>query len=245
MKMDKLKYFQLHPDVEVATTTKALGSLDLSDNGLNNSAALCQELGVSSAQLVAPIQKHTTNIAAVTLKDGGTNIESRTGLLEGVDALICRDDLILLSFHADCTPVMLYCGDKKIIAAIHSGWKGTVTQITSKVIKTLIDDYQVDPTQVYALVGPSLSFDHLEVQSDVADQVATMDFDTSAFVRKTDEVHYLIDNKGLNAQQLRNYGVLAEHIIVSDYDTFENNDLFSSHRMNRDGTRNVTLIKFK
>lgn len=243
--MEKIRYFDIHPDIIVATTTKALGSVHLEKSHLNNYQALADELAVPINRLIAPIQKHTTNIKEVFLSDGGTNIACRTGKLEGVDALICQDDLVLLSFHADCTPVILYCPDKRIIASIHSGWKGTVTQITSKVMATLIADYKVDPAQIHAFVGPSLSYHHLEVKQDVVDQVRQMNFDTAGFIRQIDEIHYLIDNKGLNARQLVNHGVLMENITVTALDTFDDNDLFSSHRMNKDGTRNVTLVKFR
>lgn len=243
--MEKIKYFDIHPDIIVATTTKALGSVHLEATHLHNYQALAGELGVPINRMVAPIQKHTTNVKEVFLSDGGTNIASRTGKLEGIDALICQDDLVLLSFHADCTPIILYCADKKIIASIHSGWKGTVTQITSRVMKTLINDYQVDPAQIHAFVGPSLSYHHLEVKQDVVDQVSQMDFDTTEYIRQIDKIHYLIDNKGLNARQLANHGVLPKNITVTTLDTFDDNDLFSSHRMNKDGTRNVTLVKFK
>ncbi len=243
--MEKIRYFDIHPDIIVATTTKALGSVHLEESHLNNYQALADELAVPVMRLVAPVQKHTTNIKEVFLSDGGTNISCRTGKLEGIDALISQDDLVLLSFHADCTPVIIYCPDKKIIASIHSGWKGTVTQITSKVMVTLVSDYQVDPTLIRAFVGPSLSFHHLEVMQDVVDQVKQIDFDTSDYIRKIDEIHYLIDNKGLNARQLINHGVPVENITVTTLDTFDDNDQFSSHRMNKDGTRNVTLVKFR
>ena len=55
----------------------------------------------------------------------------------------------------------------------------------------------------------------------------------------------MLDNKGLNKQQLLNLGVLEENIQVSSYCTNENNDLFFSHRANHDGQRNVTIIKRK
>ena len=65
------------------------------------------------------------------------------------------------------------------------------------------------------------------------------------FIKKTDETHYLLDNKGLNKQQLLNLGVLEENIQVSSYCTNENNDLFFFTSNNHDGQRNVTIIKKK
>ena len=67
---------------------------------------------------------------------------------------------------------------------------------------------------MYCLIGPCLSKKHLEVQDDVINQVKKMNFDTSPFYQKTDETHYLLDNKGLNKQQLLNLGVLEENILL-------------------------------
>ncbi|MDD3026743.1 MAG: polyphenol oxidase family protein [Erysipelotrichaceae bacterium] len=243
--MEKIEYFDLHPDVIVGTSTKALGSCHLENNRLANHENLALTLHVAFDDLVAPIQKHTSIFAVVDSSDRGTNVTGNFGHLDGVDALISQDDLVLLSFHADCTPVMIYCADKKIIASIHSGWKGTVSEITSKVTAYLIEKFQVDPLNVYAYIGPSLGKGHLEVQDDVIDLVRKMSFDTGDYYRAKDELHYLLDNKGLNKAQLQRFGVPSGNIKVSDFDTFDHNDIFSSHRRNRDGSRNVTFIKFK
>lgn len=243
--MDQIKYFDLHPAVVVGTTTKALGSCHLKNNRLINCDILAALLNVPPAKLVAPLQKHTANSLVVGLSHGGTNVTGHFGKLDGIDALICQDDLVLLSFHADCTPIMLYCADKRIIAAIHSGWKGTVAQITTHTVKKLMAEFHVDPRHIYGYIGPSLGFDSLEVQDDVIDLVKQMSFDTSSFYHKTDQTHYLLDNKGLNRAQLINLGVPPGQITLTNYDTFKDNDLFCSHRLNHDGTRNVTFIKFK
>lgn len=125
------------------------------------------------------------------------------------------------------------------------GWLGTVRQIVDHTIRYLIEKENCNPKEMYCLIGPCLSKKHLEVQDDVINQVKKMNFDTSPFYQKTDENHYLLDNKGLNKQQLLNLGVLEENIQVSSYCTNENNDLFFSHRVNHDGQRNVTIIKRK
>ena len=197
--------------------------------------------------MVAPRQTHSTNLKQVFLmKDGGTNMLKQTDDLYEVDATYTKDkDLFLLSFHADCTPILVYCKDQKIVCAIHSGWLGTVRQIVDHTIRYLIEKENCNPKEMYCLIGPCLSKKHLEVQDDVINQVKKMNFDTSPFYQKTDETHYLLDNKGLNKQQLLNLGVLEENIQVSSYCTNENNDLFFSHRANHDGQRNVTIIKRK
>ena len=42
------------------------------------------------------------------------------------------------------------------MAAIHSGWKGTVTEIVGKVTRHLIEDEGCDPNHICAYVGPSI-----------------------------------------------------------------------------------------
>ena len=39
---------------------------------------------------------------------------------------------------ADCAPILIYDNKKKMIAAIHAGWKGAYKGIINKVIKFMI-----------------------------------------------------------------------------------------------------------
>ena len=55
--------------------------------------------------------------------------------LEGYDALITNLPGVSIGVRtADCVPILLYDPGKCVIAAIHSGWKGTVQMISRKVI---------------------------------------------------------------------------------------------------------------
>ena len=223
----KLIKWNLHEDVEAYTTTRKLGDISLNNPNylkvLENRQELASLLNTDLEHMVAPRQTHSTNLKQVFLmKDGGTNMLKQTDDLYEVDATYTKDkDLFLLSFHADCTPIV------------------------DHTIRYLIEKENCNPKEMYCLIGPCLSKKHLEVQDDVINQVKKMNFDTSPFYQKTDETHYLLDNKGLNKQQLLNLGVLEENIQVSSYCTNENNDLFFSHRVNHDGQRNVTIIKRK
>ena len=179
-------------------------------------------------------------------KDGGKGIYSQKDAYLGFDALYTRDtDLTLFTFHADCCPVLLYCENQHLIAAIHSGWKGTVTEIVGKVTRHLIEDEGCDPSTIYAYVGPSIEARNFEAMDDIIDCVKKMSFDTSSFYTKKDETHYLLNSKGLIKQQLLNCGVLDEHIEVSPYCTMENDDLFFSYRKTHTKNRNISIIRLK
>lgn len=246
----KVIEWKIHEDVEAYTTTRELGDISLNNPNikqvLNNRQELAAILKTDLQHMVAPRQTHSINLKQVYLKDGGTNMISLTDKLNEVDATYTKDsNLYLLSFHADCTPILIYCADTKIVCAIHSGWLGTVRQIVHHTVSYLIEKENCNPKDMHCLIGPCLSKKHLEVQEDVIKQVQAMNFDTSSFYQKIDDIHYLLDNKGLNKQQLLNLGVLESNIQVSTYCTNENNDLFFSHRVNHDGKRNITIIKKK
>ena len=55
------------------------------------------------------------------------------------DAIITNQKYLPIAvLTADCSPILIYDGKKKIIAAIHAGWKGAYKDIVNKVIKFMI-----------------------------------------------------------------------------------------------------------
>ncbi|MEG0367775.1 MAG: polyphenol oxidase family protein, partial [Coprobacillus sp.] len=139
----------------------------------------------------------------------------------------------------------LYCKDQKIVAEIHSGWKGTVNEIVFKVTKHLIEQEHCNPKDIYAYIGPSINKENFEAKDDIINLVKNMSFDTSSFYTKKDQDTYLLDSKGLIKQQLLNLNVLEKNITVSPYCTIENEELFFSYRRNKTPHRNITLIRLK
>ncbi len=216
------------------------------DQILNNRLTLAKQLQTDLDHMVALKQQHTTHFLEVSLKDGGKGIYTANDAFIGYDAMYTRDShLWLWSFHADCCPVLLYCRDQKIVAAIHSGWKGTVHEIVGKVTKHLIHKEHCQPQHIYAYIGPSLSQKNFEAKDDIISLVKQMSFDTSSFYIQKKDGAYLLDSKGLIQQQLLCLGVLQEHITISPYCTFENENLFFSYRRNKTPHRNITLIQLK
>ena len=210
-----------------------------------NRKRLAEALHTDLKHMVAPMQRHTTNFLKVSLNDGGRGITSLDDAFEPIDATYTRDtDLLLYTFHADCCPVLLY-HESHLVAAIHSGWKGTVTQIVSKVVSYLIANENCAPEGFYAYIGPSLEMRNFEAMDDIIDQVKKMDFDTSSFYKKIDDKHYLLDSKSLILQQLLNLGVPRDHIEVSPYCTTEHEDLFFSYRKTKTACRNISIIRLK
>lgn len=60
---------------------------------------------------------------------------------------------IIGSFTADCVPVILVDNEKKVISAVHSGWKGTFKHISSKTVYKMINEFGCDPKKIEAYIG--------------------------------------------------------------------------------------------
>lgn len=249
----KLISWNCFNEIEAYTTTK-IGHNDLPFNMsfnddnyeqvIENRKELAAYLNTDLDHMVATQQKHSTNFIEVSLKDGGKGMYSKQDAFDNYDAMYTKDsNLYLLSFHADCTPVLLYCRDTRIIAEIHSGWKGTVNEIAGKVAKHLIENENCNPENIYAYIGPSIEKRNFEAKDDIIDLVKKMSFDTRPFYIRKDNDSYLLDSKGLIKQQLLNLNIKEENITVSPYCTIENNDLFFSYRKEKTNLRNITIIK--
>ncbi|WP_249029684.1 peptidoglycan editing factor PgeF [Tannockella kyphosi] len=234
-------------EIEAYTITKDFGDMSFQNPDqeliLNNRLDLANYLETSLENFVALKQIHSSNFVEVTSEDAGLGAFSREDAIEESDAMYTRaENLFLMTFHADCTPILLYCPNQKIVACIHAGWLGTTREITKKVVTHLIEKEGCIPKEMLAYIGPCISYEKLEVQQDVIDKINAMSFDTTPFYHPTDEIHYLVDNKSLNKQQLLLSGLLEENITVNDLCTIKNNDLFYSHRCKETG-RSITIIK--
>jgi YfiH family protein len=71
---------------------------------------------------------------------------------------------------ADCLPVSLCDPVHRVIANIHSGWRGAAQQITAATLDTLARETAFDPPSAYAYLGPSIRVCCFEVGEEVAVQ---------------------------------------------------------------------------
>jgi YfiH family protein len=85
------------------------------------------------------------------------------------DALFTREHGILLIVQtADCVPVLLADTKQRAIAAIHSGWRGTLKRIAAKTLGRMTMEFGTRPEDVIAAIGPAIGRCCYEVGSDVA-----------------------------------------------------------------------------
>jgi polyphenol oxidase len=62
----------------------------------------------------------------------------------------------LMIGHADCQAVLLYDRNRRAVAAVHNGWRGSVVNIVAATIEAMRNAYGTVPEQLIAGIGPSL-----------------------------------------------------------------------------------------
>lgn len=101
-------------------------------------------------------QNHGASIRVVTgaIRKRGQTIRTASA---PADALITDvPGMRLLIQTADCQAVMVYDPQKRVVANIHCGWRGSVANIIGKTVGRMVEAFGCDPGQMTAAIGPSL-----------------------------------------------------------------------------------------
>lgn len=150
---------------------------------------------------------------------------------EKFDALVSRMDKILAGVKtADCVPVLIGDPVTGAFAAVHAGWRGTVSSITRKAVGVMCDRLGANPASMIAAIGPAASCSSYEIGSEVVEAFRTNFADSDRYFRKTRPGHALIDLFRANEDQLADAGVDRANIYTSPLCTIERTDLFFSYR---------------
>ncbi len=138
--------------------------------------------------------------------------------------------LPLFCFTADCVPVLLCSRDASAAAAVHCGWRSSVGDILGEAVKQL-RTLGAEAKDLCAAIGPAIGACCFETDDDVPEAITEwLQGDTEGlFVRRTDG-KTLVDLRGANARRLRQLGVPARQIDISDECTFCSHDKYWSHR---------------
>lgn len=210
---------------------------------LNNRQALVDALEIDLEQLVCANQTHSANVYKVTTKDIGRGATSAEDAIPNTDALYTFEDGITLgTFTADCVPVTFYEPSRGLIGVIHSGWQGTIKEISSHVLHTLIEDEQIDPSKLIVHIGMALSQEKFEVDEDVYLKFKALGYADDFMYFKEASGKYHIDNQLTVKKQFELAGVPSENITLDTQCTFIEERGFS-YRQNRKDGRHLTFIQ--
>jgi len=187
------------------------------------------------------------------------------------DAIITnRPGLALCVKTADCVPVLMVDMEKRIVAAVHAGWRGTALNISGKVLRLLTERYGTGPKDVQAAIGPAIGACCYEVDATVyqameshpakdkiftprsgsgSESGAKSDLGTKIGIKTENETgteagvaKWKLNLALANRHQLQDLGVPGENIHDTDLCTSCASEWFYSHR--KEGGITGRLLNF-
>ncbi len=185
-------------------------------------------LGVEDRARYMTKQVHSDQIFVVT--DPATIKENFVPDYDGL--LTNRDDVVLMTYYADCVPLFFYDPVKRAGGVVHSGWKGTAKQIGKRMVERMVAVYGSNPRDIRAGIGPSAGICCYEIGPDVIASFSWLQT-LKCYIRPTRENHYKIDLKGINKYILEDAGLLPENIEVSSLCSMCTPELLYSYRRQR------------
>ena len=169
---------------------------------------------------------------------GDASTTNQPGLLLGIQT-------------ADCVPILLVDPKKRAVAAIHAGWRGTLSRIAEKSVGRMRLEFSSRPQDLLAAIGPAIGPCCYEVGAEFVSKFAAQFADAAEYFdepRSGEEPNPLqwlnmappghqpppknvhLDLRKANRSQLLAAGLRPQNIFVSDLCTACRTDVFFSYR---------------
>lgn len=181
------------------------------EKNINHYKSLCEANNLNYKNIIKANQAHTDhiiNIQGIRNKETIDTNESSDGLITN------QKNIILTTTNADCILLLLFDPTKKVIANVHSGWKGTLQQISVKTVNKMKEIYGCNPQDIIVCICPSIRKCHFEVDKDVQEMFYKQFKkigNTDDFITEKNEKWY-IDTVLINKIILKQAGILEENI---------------------------------
>lgn len=217
-------------------------TFELKDNNkqklINTYKKVCDLENMDYTCVVKPHQMHTDQVKYIYEKILVNEPDICIEELNYTDGLITNQKNIVLSTtNADCILLIMYDIKNKVIANIHSGWKGTFQKIAYKTVQKMKMEYGTNPKDIICCMSPSIAKCCFEVEEDVKSKCEEM----FTYTGKIQEIiknsgykngvkKYHIDTILINQIILQEIGVLKENIIQSNICSLCNHQQIHSRR---------------
>lgn len=176
-------------------------------------------------------QVHGNKVALVARQDAGRGAVELAAALPGVDALVtAAPGITLVGFYADCVPLYFVDPVKGVIGLAHAGWKGTVLQVGSKVVARMATEFNSNPADLLAAIGPAVGPCCYQVDTRVAGAVREHLPWAAEVLIPDGPGHYRLDLPRANFLELLAAGLKPEHIAIAGLCTCCQADAFFSYR---------------
>ncbi|MDH4326970.1 MAG: peptidoglycan editing factor PgeF [Nitrospira sp.] len=161
--------------------------------------------------------------------------------LDGWDALVTDQPGVMVAVRtADCVPVLMHDPQRRVVAAVHAGWRGAVAGIVQKTLALMESRFGSVSEELRVSIGPSAGVCCYEVDEPVLERLHQACPNSEQVVRARGRGKAHLDLKLLIREQARAAGVRPDSITSVNVCTICHEDLFFSYR--REGKVIGTMV---
>lgn len=198
-----------------------------------NRKQLAALLGIEIKQMIFPRQTHSNNVCQL--------VDIPEKEIAETDALVSdRPGLCLCVQTADCVPILLYDPVKKVAAAVHAGWRGTVNQIVAETVNKMKAHYFCSEKNILAAIGPSIGPEVYEVGNEVVEAALASIPEAAQTLHKNPSGKFHFDLWEANRLILLACGLQKENIEILAKCSFMEGDKYFSAR--REGVQTGRMV---
>jgi polyphenol oxidase len=195
-----------------------------------------QAVGIHDGRIITMKQVHGDQIIEVkdkNIKEAGE-----------ADGMLTREkDAFLGVLTADCVPVLLVAPEKKIAAAVHAGWRGSLAGIGAKTVRLFFDQHGILAEAVEAAIGPAIGACCYEIKEDVSSSLIKQWGKLATECVENREGKTFLDLRRLNRLTLEQAGVPSKQIFdVGPCTSCAAEDFFSYRRERHETGRQISFI---
>lgn len=208
---------------------------DQADEYASFRGELARSLQIAAEKFVFPRQVHGDQVMVV---DGPLHSAD----VPDTDALITNQPGICICVQtADCVPILLFDPVQRVVAAVHAGWRGTVNKIVAKTIHAMQRNFDSQPEDILAGIGPSIHLHAYEVGEEVMVAVRESFPDHRGLLKPADNAQKAyFDMWEANRMVLTDSGVPDGNIEVMGFCSYSHEPLFYSYR--REGVKTGRMV---
>lgn len=212
----------------------ATGRGDQRESVKQNYREICDALGISPVGFARNLQVHGKKIHRVSWEDSldlDAFVTPSEPVPEGDGLLTDEKGVMLWAYSADCVPILYHDPVKKVIGAVHAGWRGTAQGIALEMVEEMGRVFESKPEDIRVAIGPSIGPCCFMCSEDVPIAMReALGQEVEPFMppHPTEKEKFSVDLQGINGLWLKRGGVI--HIDQKAPCTACHTEEFWSHR---------------
>lgn len=196
-----------------------------------NRSLLARAFGVTQEALVTPRQVHGSDILVIN----ESNEDFSHFLSVEGDAVITNQPNVMIGVCvADCAPILLSDPEKRVIAVVHAGWRGTAARLVAKTVAGMQSEFGSNPSHIHAAIGPCIKKCCYEVDEPVRKAFQQSGIDWNLCATANTSGKWQLDLAAANSELLQAAGLPLQAIQFSEQCVCCHSEQFFSYRRDKD-----------